>query len=557
MPTRFSIVIPTHQRRDVLVAAWPALFAIAFESYEIVIVVDGSTDGTADALRALVASRPVTIIEQPNRGAAAARNRGAAEATGDILLFLDDDMEPDRNLLVEHDRSYHQGADAVLGHIPLHPESPASFLSTAVGESAERRRVRLSSGTPLTLFDLLTGQLSVRRDLFNQLGGFDERFTQGGTFGDEDLDFGCRLLSAGRRVIFNPDAVSHQRYVVTLTAHFRQWTQVGHADVQFARKHPEIADQLFALHHRDERITRRIIRPLAAVPVISTVVKHAGASLVRAMAALRPLSPRIKPVFARVRSLHYWHAVHRAGGIPCHHAVRILAYHAIRQPPGLDVVSSYVVRPDSLRRQLRWLKRLGFHFISGRELLGMMTNRAGVPRRAVLLTFDDGYEDLPGTTLELLREVGAPAMAFIVSQRIGEANTWDSAIGERLPLASLEALRSLPATVFELGSHSRTHPRLVKLTPPAIRDEVRGASNDFVASGLPPPWAFAYPYGEHSETVRALVQESAMTLAFSLEPGVATPESDPYCLPRTEIRGTDSIWTFLRKVVEMPGVVSP
>lgn len=556
-PPRFSIVIPTYQRREVLLAGWPSLVALDFESFEIIVVVDGSTDGTAEALRATSGSRRAIVIEQANAGAAAARNRGAAAATGKILLFLDDDMEPDRSLLREHDRSHRQGADAVLGHIPLHPDSPISFLSAAVGRSADRRRDRLSAGGPLTLFDLLTGQLSVRRDLFCELGGFDTRFTGGGTFGDEDLDFGYRLLRAGRRVVFNPDALSHQRYVVTLGAHFLQWTHVGSADVRFARKHPEVADQLFALHHRDERVTRQIVRPLAALPVVGSALKHLGAWLVRGLARLRPESARLTPVFARVRALHYWQAVHRAGGLPDKRAVRILAYHAIQQPPGPGVIGSYVVRPETLRRHLRWLRRLGFQFVSGREVLQMVTRRTGLPRRSVLLTFDDGYEDLPNVTLDLLKEAGAMALAFIVSGRIGQTNIWDEALdSKRLRLASLESLRLLPPSIFELGSHSRTHPRLIKLTPEAVHDEVQGASRDLAALGLPAPWAFAYPYGEHSESVRKVVQGSGVALAFSLDAGIATPDSDPYCLPRTEIKGTDSLWTFFKKVWRMPGLMS-
>ena len=103
-PPRFSIVIPTYQRRDVVLASLRAVPAIAFGSFEVIVVVDGSTDGTAAAVRAL--PFPITVIDQENRGAATARNRGAASASGDILLFLDDDMEPDPAILFEHDRSH-------------------------------------------------------------------------------------------------------------------------------------------------------------------------------------------------------------------------------------------------------------------------------------------------------------------------------------------------------------------------------------------------------------------------------------------------------------------
>ena len=61
---------------------------------EVIIVVDGSTDGTAEALAQLQLPFPLHVIEQPNRGAAHARNRAAAEAKNDVLLFLDHGVPP-------------------------------------------------------------------------------------------------------------------------------------------------------------------------------------------------------------------------------------------------------------------------------------------------------------------------------------------------------------------------------------------------------------------------------------------------------------------------------
>src|SRR4051794_33250117 len=89
----FSVVIPTYQRKDVVCDAVRALGKLMYDThFEVIVVVDGSTDGTAPALRQLGCRFPLRVIEQENGGAAHARNTGAAAATGDILLFLDDDM---------------------------------------------------------------------------------------------------------------------------------------------------------------------------------------------------------------------------------------------------------------------------------------------------------------------------------------------------------------------------------------------------------------------------------------------------------------------------------
>lgn len=309
----FSVVVPTYQRRDSVRDVVLALCGLDYAGdTELIVVVDGSTDGTEEELAKLRPPFPFQVISQANAGAAAARNRGASVASGDILLFLDDDMMAAPDLLQQHSRSYAEGADAVLGHIPLDPASPGTFLAHGVGKWAESRKARLESGGELDLFDLLTGQLSVRRSLFEELGGFDTGFTSDGAFGDEDIDFGVRLLDRGR-VVFNPSAISFQRYIVTPRQLLRQWREAGEADVVFARKHPSRADRLFELHGSKKWITRLAIRPLASVPGASKLVMPMSTWIAERESHLpRPLRRLVALQFAAARDVAYWSGVRRA-----------------------------------------------------------------------------------------------------------------------------------------------------------------------------------------------------------------------------------------------------
>src|SRR5207253_5026154 len=115
---RFSVVIPTYRRRERVLRHVAALSQQTWEDFEVVVVDDGSGDGTAEALRALETPFPLTVVAQQNQGAAQARNAGAAAAGGELLLFLDDDMEADPGLLAEHERSHRAGADLVVGDMP-------------------------------------------------------------------------------------------------------------------------------------------------------------------------------------------------------------------------------------------------------------------------------------------------------------------------------------------------------------------------------------------------------------------------------------------------------
>lgn len=244
----FSIIIPTFERRDLVLKTVRALERQGYGgAFEVIVVVDGSRDGTASALRGLATRFPLRVIEHDtNLGIAAARNRGASLARGDLLLFLDDDMEADRDLLAEHARSHLEGASAVTGHVPLNPASPVNFLSASVRAWADDRAHALRAGAGDDQFlETVAGQLSISKRVFDELNGFDLAFTTGGTFGNEDRDLASRLLDRGYRIVFNPAAVSWQTYVVTPRSFLDRYRQAGMADVRLARKHPERRSRIF------------------------------------------------------------------------------------------------------------------------------------------------------------------------------------------------------------------------------------------------------------------------------------------------------------------------
>jgi glycosyltransferase involved in cell wall biosynthesis len=301
------VIIPTFRRRDLVAANVATLTRQEFDGrFEVIVVVDGSTDGTAEALRALKVPFPLIVAEQPNRGSAAARNHGAALARGDLLLFLDDDMEAHPKLLTEHDRSHRAGAAAVMGHIPAHPETTAGLLAKGVKRWAENRAKRLGGpGAQLTLEDMLTGQLSVRRELFERLSGFDTRFRQQVTSGNADMDFGCRLLNSGCQVVFNPQAISWQKYIVAPRQYLRQWYEVGRADVWFVRKHPD----RWAVIFTPKKLAQR---RLWMIPPVGAVLRW----VILMRAEQGRTDARTARWFKRVRWYEYWRGVAEAGGIP-------------------------------------------------------------------------------------------------------------------------------------------------------------------------------------------------------------------------------------------------
>jgi len=531
----FSIIIPTSQRRQSVCDCVRSLDALAYDGrIEIVVVVDGSIDGTAEALVQLELGFPLKIIEQPNAGAGAARNRGAAAAKGDILLFLDDDVVAEPDLVAQHASSYVDGADAVIGRLILDPRSPAGFLTDNFAKW-------LASGPAshvLTPFDIWTARLSVRRKVFGELGGFDENFTDPSAFALEDAEFGVRLL-ARFNVRYNPLAVAGIRYVVTPREHMDRTPRAAAGHLLFIRKHPVLTAQFMERSGWSKPLARFVYRPLSQVPFLPRILSRIA---VRLAENSRP-SWAVARVFSVSREIVYWAAVREKGGIPNSNRLLILCYHAIGDRSDDPILSQFALGRELFEAQLDSLTRRGFTFVSPDALAAVIAG-APLPRRAVLLTFDDCYAELPVIAREVLQPRQIGAIAFAVTGL--SSNEWDQEQGAtRLSLLSSGQLRDLQPLGVEIGCHSRTHRDLRFLNNEERMTETAGAVQDLVEAGLPRPRFFAYPYGACDAAAKESVRQAGYVAALGLSQRHVTRSSDPFDLPRVMILPKDHGWRFL------------
>jgi peptidoglycan/xylan/chitin deacetylase (PgdA/CDA1 family) len=423
-----------------------------------------------------------------------------------------------------------------LGHLPVHPDSRPGFLTAELARWAEeRRRSLLERGGQLELTDLLTGQMSVGRDVFLRLGGFDADFTRDGRFGGEDYDLGLRLASAGYEIAFNPEAISWQRYVVSPRYYLRQWRGFGRARVMLARKHPETAAVLLS---RRERWTDRVLWRWFRWPL---------RQLVLLLLRVAPTRPRPYAWFYRVQDLQCFSGIRAAGGVPRPRPVRILCYHSISDLKGAGEWEPYGVQARRFRRQIAFLARC-FRFIDSQEFRRWLEG-AGVPRRAVLVTFDDGLQDLQDAALPTLRKSHVPALAFAVTGLLGRSNEWRTPGDAVLPLLDADALRALTQAEVTIGAHSRTHPMLSRLTQDEISDEIDGSIADLEALSFERPAFLAYPYGAYDVETKRVAAAAGLAGAFTTKPELARPGCDPYEIPRIEILRGDRGLRFVWKVI--------
>lgn len=234
-----SVVIPTHQRREALRRALTslALQIAPADSYEVVVSIDGSTDGTREMLAALTAPYALLVADGPQRGRAAARNAALRLARGEIVILLDDDMEVVPEFVELHRRHHPPGSRlCVLGAVPvqLHDASPRAAHHIAANFGSHLTTIA-RPGHVFGPRDFYSGNASMRADVLREVGGFDESFA---VYGNEDVELSLRLRAAGVDVLYDGEALARQDYAKDLGGLARDTRAKGGSVVMLARMHP-------------------------------------------------------------------------------------------------------------------------------------------------------------------------------------------------------------------------------------------------------------------------------------------------------------------------------
>ncbi|HSS13490.1 MAG TPA: glycosyltransferase [Rhizomicrobium sp.] len=210
-----SVIVPTFNGRDTIARCLDALMHQDWDgAMEIIVVDDGSSDGTMDVVRAFPG---VISLCQRNAGPAAARNRGVRAARGEVLVFTDDDCRPLPDFVRRLVGPLRENA-AIVG-------AKGTYLSQQPGLVARFRQIEyeeryciMQRHRHIDFID--TYAAAFRKDAFNQVGGFDESM-----LASEDVDLSFRLAAQGARMVFVPDARVSHRHCETLRDYIRVKTR--------------------------------------------------------------------------------------------------------------------------------------------------------------------------------------------------------------------------------------------------------------------------------------------------------------------------------------------
>lgn len=231
-----SVVIPTYNRKE-LVLRTLATLAEQEAVDEVIVVDDGSPDGTAEAVRALEVPCALRVIEQQNQGPAAARNTGWRAAQGELILFLDDDMLCAPGLVKAHLDAHDDALPTIaMGEIRLSADSPRTLAALCIERefAAHARALKPAETGAWLNVPIIFSNTSLKRQLLDESGGFDEAFRM-----REDLELGYRLLQAGAKPKAVPGAIAHQLYTKSARDLLHDAEVFAEGDVLFAQKHPK------------------------------------------------------------------------------------------------------------------------------------------------------------------------------------------------------------------------------------------------------------------------------------------------------------------------------
>jgi len=271
-PKSVSVVLPTYNRCSRLERVLTALEKQTFDGpLEVIVVSDGSTDGTDDFLASAELSIDLVPLQQANGGPAVARNRGIAAATNELVVFIDDDVVPAPELIAEHVAAHRRAGDGRLVAIGPMLNPPDADYSPWVAWEQEKLAEQydcLRSDPAASYRQFYTGNASVLREHLERSGGFDSRYRRA-----EDVELAFRLEQAGLRFEFCPSAHGYHYAERSFDSWITMAYDYGKANVAFANSGQDFLLGSIAREFRIRHpLQQRLVRTLAGRPKAAKLV---------------------------------------------------------------------------------------------------------------------------------------------------------------------------------------------------------------------------------------------------------------------------------------------
>lgn len=231
--------------------------------------------------------------------------------------------------------------------------------------------------------------------------------------------------------------------------------------------------------------------------------------------------------------------------------VPVLMYHRVspdhtsNSAEHADVLDGMLTTPDSFARQMGWLARNGYQSLSLDDLLDARYGHRSLPSRSVVITFDDGYQDIVEHAVPVLMRYGFTAHIFLVSSMVGRMAEWDrEEFGWSFPLFDWETARWLESKGFHCDAHTTSHRPLATLDAKETLREIEECRYVLKQELGRDSTHFAYPYGSYNEETKEIVKQAGFRSACSVRRGLSPASDDPFALRRICIHTSDNLLDF-------------
>ena len=532
---KISIVITTYNRLSSLTECLASLETqdYAANDYEIVVVSDGSSDGTLEFLKSYTPKCGFQWISQENQGQPTAQNVGVAAARGDLVLFMDDDCICDRGMLAAH-AAAHQSAEklVVLGTAVHHPESSSgTFRRLKLKRSGEGFR-RLSTEGPNRADLMLCANTSIARQGALECP-FDPSFRR-----IHDIEAGMRLWMRGYRLAFESRAIVWERFAKSIDSSRTDSYLQGKFEVILSQRFPEFRSIATLAGVSKGSLLKRAIRKFMglhphiaefALKVCQRFAEQFSENDTWAGVAQKALSARLMlaMIAGGIDQAGSWSALEQQFGM----CIPVLMYHNVGIPQAAEY-PGLTMTPEAFEKQIAYLARKSYKTICPTDWLAWRSGGSTLPDRPVMLIFDDAYENLCVTAFPILERYGFRAACMVVTDFVGSTNRWEEGTGRpSFQLISEQAIREWSGRGIEFGGHTARHVDLRSVSEQEVQQEV-GRCHEYLSDLLgKAPTSFAYPFGGYSASAYAQVNES-FSMAFTTRQGLLSVGTDPHLVPR-------------------------
>lgn len=232
-----------------------------------------------------------------------------------------------------------------------------------------------------------------------------------------------------------------------------------------------------------------------------------------------------------------YRAIYLAGSRSDDGGITILSYHSLD-----DLGTPLSVPPLLFEAQMAVLAREGCPTFTVSEVAAHLSEQRPFPRRAMAITFDDGFANFATQGAPILASYGLKATVYVITGMVGRMTRWTD--GNKplpsLPTLTWSQIEQLAQSGIEIGAHTVHHHFLTTYGAPQLRDELAQCRDTLESRLGRPVRSFAYPQGDYNRLVVSVTRQAGFTTATTVDQGRATLRSDPFRLPRLLVSGNTS-----------------